>query len=114
MRAALALLAGLALSACDAEPVLSGRYHYGGVVDIVCPCGTALCYWVRATPEITEQLHNYTQRQAREPYQAIYLRWRGRLLDEPRVGFPANYDGLMAVDEVLTLTVSIPQECAAL
>ena len=43
----------------------------------------------------------------------MYLRWRGQLLDEPRVGFPANYDGLMRVEEVLTLTAEIPGDCAA-
>jgi hypothetical protein len=105
------LLAVFALAGCDTPPVFSGRYYYGGEVDIVCPCSSTLCYWVRAEPDLTKRLHDFAQRHAEAPYQAIYLRWRGRLLDEPRVGFPANYDGLMAVDEVLTQTTSIPEDC---
>ena len=113
MRAAIALTAGLALTACESPPVHSGRYHYGAEVDIVCPCGTKVCYWVRADPPVAKQLHDYAQRQAEAPYQPMYLRWRGQLLDEPRVGFPANYDGLMRVDAVLTLSVEMPDDCPA-
>ena len=105
------LLGGLVLAACDAAPVLTGRYHYGGEVDIVCPCGTTQCYWVRAEPPIRKQLHDYALRHAEAPYQAIYLRWRGHPLDETAVGFAANYDGLMHVEAVLTLSVEIPPEC---
>lgn len=113
MRTTVVLGAALALAACDAPPVLSGRYHYGGEVDIVCPCSTTQCYWVRAEPAIAGQLHDYAQRQAQTPYQAMYLRWRGHLLDEPRVGFAANYDGLMRVEKILALSVEIPANCAA-
>ena len=113
MRSAQLLVIGLVMSACETPPVLSGRYHYGGEVDIVCPCAATECYWVRADPAVAKQLHDYAQRQARTRYQAMYLRWRGSLLDEPRVGFAANYDGLMRVDEVLTLSVQIPADCPA-
>ncbi|MGE0624449.1 MAG: hypothetical protein AB7I04_05980 [Pseudomonadales bacterium] len=113
MKIAFVLLTGLALAGCGSPPVLSGRYHYGGEVDIVCPCGSSLCYWVRAEPAIAKALHDFALRHAEAPYQGMYLRWRGQLLDEPRIGFPANYDGLMRVEEVLTLTAEIPGDCAA-
>jgi len=113
VRSALALTIGLLIAGCEQAPVLSGRYHYGGEVDIVCPCAATECYWVRAEPDVAEQLHEYAQRQARTPYQAMFLRWHGHLLDEPGVGFAANYDGLMRVDEVLTLSAEIPADCPA-
>ena len=111
MRIAALVLLGAILGGCDRSPAISARYYYGGEVNVVCPCSGGKCYWVRAEPAIGNRLKDFVMRQTGQPYQAVYLRFHGHLLYEPGVGFAANYDGLMSVTEVLTLTTEIPASC---
>lgn len=99
------------LMGCDAETTLHGRYYWGAEVNVVCPCGTDLCYWVRAEPGLLQPLKNFVQRNSSRPYQPVYLSYRGRILDEPAVGFGASYDGLKQIVEVLSMSVELPEDC---
>lgn len=108
---ATALLASLLATGCDGAPPERGIYYWGAEVNAVCPCGSRQCYWVKTGPDIGNRLKGFVQRNTSKPYQGVYLVYRGQLLDEATVGFAANYDGLMAVDEVLGLTVEIPSDC---
>lgn len=101
----------LLTSGCEPEPVLRARYYWGGEVNVVCPCGTELCYWVRADPEVIQPLKNFVQRQTSRPYQPVYLTYRGRLLSDPAVGFGASYDGHQQIEQVLSVTLELPVDC---
>jgi hypothetical protein len=105
----------LALGACDPIESTRSRYYWGAEVNVVCPCVTVpenQCYWVRAEPALLNPLTSFTQRNAARPYQPMYLEYRGTLSSEPAVGFGANYDGLMVLHEVVTVSAEIPSDCA--
>ena len=108
------LISGLLLgylTGCDREPVQQGLYYWGGEVNVVCPCGSTACFWVRGEPDVLNQLKSFVQRQTSEPYQPVFLTYRGRITDEPRAGFAVNYEGYQSIAEVLTLSVSLPENC---
>jgi hypothetical protein len=103
------------LIACVEDPVGSldwhGAYRWGHEVNSLCPCGTGKCYWVRADTGTRVQLRSYVEQHTRAPYQPVYLRMRGRLLDEPRQGFARDYDGLIRVEQLISLQETVPVRC---
>lgn len=108
------LVAGLcsSLAGCEPDDRIEARYYWGAEVNVVCPCALEACYWVKATTETMTPLQHFVQRQARRPYQPVHLIFRGHLLDEAAVGFGANYDGLMQLDTVLSVSADLPDHCA--
>jgi hypothetical protein len=104
----LAIVAG-----CDRPPTQRGLYYWGHEVNVVCPCGSTDCFWVRGEPAVLATLRTYVQKQATEPYQPVYLVYRGEFLDEPSTGFAANYEGYQAVTEILSVSVTLPEDCPA-
>jgi hypothetical protein len=110
---ALLALATLTLAACGPADAERGRYYWGAEVNVVCPCGARACYWVRAGQDVQSRLSSFVQRQTDSPDQGVYLVYRSHRLDETPVGFAANYDGLIAIDEVLEVSVAVPADCAA-
>ncbi len=109
------LLAGalllLILPGCSDPPPERGLYYYGAEVNVVCPCGTDTCFWVRGTGALLDPLKAFVQKNAAEPYQPMYLRYRGALLDESPVGFAVSYDGLYRIDSVLEIDSTLPGDC---
>jgi hypothetical protein len=104
----LVLLAG---SGCDQPPAQKGLYYWGHEVNVVCPCGSSDCYWVRGEKLLLGTLRSYVQKQISQPYQPVYLEYRGRMLDEPRIGYAVNYEGYLEITEVLSLSVALPEHC---
>jgi hypothetical protein len=112
LRGLLILCLAAPLMGCEKAPApLRGLYFWGAEVNVVCPCGTELCYWVRGEREILDPLKLYVQKQTSQPYQPVYLTYRGRFLDEAAVGFAANYDGYQVLKEVLSVSVHLPADC---
>ncbi len=103
-------VAGL-LSGCEAEEKLHGLYYWGAEVNVVCPCGTDVCYWVRAEPVVLVPLKNFVQRKTGRPYQPVYLTYRGHMVEEAAIGFGASYDGHLQIEEVISLSVELPNDC---
>lgn len=56
-------------------------------------------------------LKEYYQSIAVEPYQAVYMEFRGKELNEVVDGFAAAYDGLIRVSEVLARLPEPPDGC---
>ncbi len=109
---ALLALAVLSLATgCDRQPEQRGLYYWGAEVNVVCPCGSRDCYWVRGEPLVLSPLRTYLQKQTSEPYQPVYLTYHGHRVDEPTSGFAANYEGYQAITEVLTVSVTLPADC---
>jgi len=106
---------------CDQPPAQRGLYYWGAEVNVVCPCGVGgergaagtgqRCFWVRGDPALLETMQVYVQRNISEPYQPVFLSYRGEFLDEPTVGFAANYEGYQTVTEVLSVSVDLPEDC---
>lgn len=102
----------LAITAgCDQTPPQRGLYYWGAEVNVLCPCGSKDCFWVRGDPAVLNPLRTFVQKQISQPYQPVFLFYRGRILDEPTMGFASNYEGYQAVTEVLSVSVSLPQDC---
>ena len=101
----------LLLTACERPPEHRGLYYWGAEVNVVCPCGSRDCYWVRGEPAVLNPLRVYVQKQTSEPYQPIYLTYRGHRLDEPTSGFAVNYEGYQLISEVISRSVTLPEDC---
>lgn len=99
------------LGACDRSSLDEGLYYWGAEVNVICPCGTDACYWVRGEPEVLEPLKAYVQKQTSRPYQPVHVVYRGRMLDERKSGFAVNYDGYQTLLEVRSVSTSLPEHC---
>ncbi len=105
-----ALLIGC-LAGCDQPPTQRGLYYWGGEVNVVCPCGSSDCFWVRGDQVILTPLKTFVQKQTHQPYQPVFLTYRGRFLDEPTSGFASNYEGYQFISEVVSVDVRLPEDC---
>jgi hypothetical protein len=101
------------LPACERPAEQRGLYYWGAEVNVVCPCGSRACYWVRGEPAVLNPLRLYLQKKTSEPYQPIYLTYRGHILDEPTSGFAANYEAYQLISEVISRSVTLPEDCPA-
>ncbi|MDJ0926855.1 MAG: hypothetical protein QNJ73_04310 [Gammaproteobacteria bacterium] len=87
-----------------------GAYVRGHEVNAFTPCGSARSYWASFNWAGSELVQFY-EAKAREPYQPIYVEFRGHLLDEERDGFAADYDGLIRISEVHIMKDQLPRGC---
>lgn len=103
-------LVSCAASTADCDQVWRGIYVHGAEVETLRPCGSDTTYWVdygfAGLP-----LKEFHLQHTSEPYEAIYVEFRGHLLYEETDGFAASYDGLIRVSEVLELSSKIPPDC---
>ena len=100
-----------ALAGCNRQPIEQGLYYYGHEVNVVCPCGSTDCYWLRGEQPLLSQLRLYVQKQTSEPYQPVFLEYRGQRLAEPGTGYAANYEGYLELREILSVSVDLPADC---
>ena len=108
---ALAIAVSVTASASDFDDVFSGRYYWGAEVNSFHPCGEATSYWVSASSWVQAPLIELVKTQAKEPYQPVFVKFRGHLLDEVRDGFAADYDGLIRISEILEMSAELPADC---
>lgn len=100
------------LSAADCDSIHRGLYTYGAEVDAFRPCGSEKEYWVNVTPWVREPLAGFLkERKATEPYQPVYIEFRGHILNDKRDGFAAQYDGLIHISEVLVISEPSDKQC---
>lgn len=104
---ALAIFAG-SVSAHDSE--FRGVYTRGAEVEVFSPCDSDYSYWTSYN-WAGIPLREFHIQNAREPYQGVYVRFRGQLLDEETDGFAEGYDGLVRISEVYEMKVAIPADC---
>jgi hypothetical protein len=109
---AVALLV-ISLSACsaDREQIYQGTYVWGAEVNTFRQCGFEETFWVSASSFVMRPLVDDYAANTVEPYQAIYIRFRGLELNEVVDGFAKDYDGLVRISEVLELSSTIPGDC---
>ena len=109
---ALALLLGSASTSADCDEIFRGRYTWGAEVDSFRPCGSGLKYWVDASSWVQGPLIDFVREHTKEPYQPVYIEFRGHLLNEVLDGFAEGYDGLIRVSEIFLTSQDVPDKCA--
>ena len=88
-----------------------GIYYWGHEVNAFQPCGSEETYWVSASSWMLSPLKAYIESNTSQPYQPVYVEFRGHLLNEEVDGFAKNYDGLMRISEINAKRIDIPAEC---
>jgi hypothetical protein len=101
----------LAGSGCESDTPRDAVYYWGAEVNVVCPCETEQCYWVRGSNDTLAALRRFVEQNTSEPYTGIHMRFHGRPLGPANSGFAAEYDGQIQVDRVLSLGTEIPTVC---
>jgi hypothetical protein len=109
--AVLAVAVSMAASGSDCDELFSGLYYWGAEVNSFRPCGQAVSYWVSASSWVQAPLNELAKSQSAQPYQPVFVKFRGHLLDEVRDGFAADYDGLIRISEVLEMSAAVPADC---
>ncbi len=109
--AAIAVAVSMAASGSDCDEVFAGRYYWGAEVNAFRPCGQAVSYWVSASSWVQAPLIELAETRSSQPYQPVFVKFRGHLLDEVRDGFAEDYDGLVRISEVLEMSAALPAEC---
>ena len=103
----------VAAGAIASPPEWEGLYTYGHEVNSFHPCGSSQDYWISTSPSINRQLRDFVIQHTTEAYQPVYLRLRGQLSMEKGDGFAADYDGLMHIQEMVTLSEYAPVHCTS-
>ncbi|MGD8978079.1 MAG: hypothetical protein PVG91_10785, partial [Gammaproteobacteria bacterium] len=106
----LALVAGC--ERCEpCEQVYRGVYVWGNEVNVFQPCDNKMSFWVSASSWVQEPLLEFYRAHTSQPYETIYIEFRGMELDEVVDGFASDHDGLIRISEVLGLSLTVPEEC---
>lgn len=102
------LFIALCLAACTApgqnDFAFHGHYTWGHEVRSFQPCGSDQVYWVKTSPEIQKELFEYHQANTSKPYEAVYIEFKGEILNEELTGFARDYDGLIRINTILKAT----------
>src|SRR6478735_8397825 len=105
---ALLLVAACRPSAAQPDQIYSGMFVWGAEVRSFSPCDQKVRYWVSGPDSVTAPLLEFYRKNTTQPYGRIYISLRGQLLDEARDGFAADYDGLLKVSQVLSMSKDAP------
>lgn len=106
----LTLLFSQVVYAADFDQIYIGKYSWGPEVDSFTPCNSKTSYWVSYSWAGIE-MHEFYKKNRQEPYQFMYLKFRGHLLDEVVDGFAEQYDGFVRISEVKEFTFELPETC---
>lgn len=107
------LLLTFLLASCDRsglDQIYIGKYYWGAEVNSFTPCNTKTSYWVSYNWAGIE-MNNFYKKNSKAPYQPMYIKFRGHLLNEKVDGFATDYDGLMRISEVQEFSFDIPTTC---
>lgn len=92
------------------DEIFEGRYYWGEGVDSFRLCSSATHYWT-SYGFAGVKLRAFYTKNTTAPYEPVYLRFRGHVLNEEVDGFAAEYDGLIRISEILEVSTQIPEEC---
>jgi len=104
------LLLSQAIAAADFDQIYIGKYSWGPEVDSFTLCNSNTSYWVSFSWAGIE-MHEFYKKNRKEPYQLMYLKFRGHLLDEVVDGFAERSDGLVRISEVKEFSFRLPETC---
>lgn len=98
------------LGAAEFDQVYEGLYSWGPEVHSFTPCGDETSYWV-SFDWAGAEMHEHYKQYFDNPYQPMFIEFRGHILDEKVDGFAEEYDGLIRVSDVHRFTFDIPGRC---
>lgn len=107
--AMLIVLSTLSLASA-AEGTYSGIYVYGAEVRSFRPCNEKTDFWV-SFDWAGIAMQDYYKQNKTEPYQEMYVEFRGQVLNERAGGFAEDFDGLIRISEVFKYTFEVPASC---
>ncbi len=97
----------------ERDKIYEGLYSWGHEVHSFTPCNSKTSYWVGFYFAGLQMNHFYKENH-KKPYQGMYIKFRGRVLNEAVDGFAEQYDGLIHISEVKNYSFDIPKSCASL
>lgn len=106
-----ALLTGCEPHGPAGEQAYAGLYVWGHEANVFQPCDNDKTFWVSASSWVQDPLLEFYKTHTSQPYQAIYIEFRGIELDEDVDGFARDHDGLIRISEVLDLSLRVPEAC---
>ncbi len=107
---ALFVLLSPTVNAVDFDSIFEGKYIWGHEVHSFTPCGSDVSYWVSFN-WAGQVMQDFYENNVKAPYQPMYLKFRGHLLDEKMDGFAEQYDGLIRISEVKGYSFEQPIDC---
>jgi len=93
------------------DKIYEGIYIWGHEVHSFTPCNSKISYWV-GYHYAGHWMNEFYKQNHTKPYQKMYIKFRGRILDEQVDGFAEQYDGLIHISEVKNYSFDIPKSCA--
>jgi len=96
--------------ATSPERTYKGTYSYGHEVRSFKPCNEIEDYWV-SFDWAGMEMQDFYEDSAKRPYQALYIEFRGQVLNEAVDGFAEQSSGLIRISEVLSYTFEVPTGC---
>ena len=81
------------------EMIYRGYYVWGAEVHTFSPCASDKTYWV-SFDWAGRAMNDYYKSHVSQPYEPMFIVFRGRLLDEQVDGFALEYDGLIRISDV--------------
>jgi putative lipoprotein len=94
------------------DQIFKGTYVRGHEVDAFTPCGSKLSFWASYN-WAGQKLVEFYKSKPRDPYQPIYVEFRGHILDEELDGFARSHDGMIRISEVLLVKDEAPAKCSS-
>ncbi len=105
------MIAPMVSIGAEYDTLYKGKYTWGAEVNVFQSCGSKKSYWVSASSWVQGPLLEFYKSSITNPYQPVYIEFRGHMLDEEVDGFAEDYDGLVRVSEIKKKTFRIPKEC---
>jgi len=100
-------------STFEYDKIYEGIYSWGHEVHSFTPCNSKTSYWV-GYYFAGIQMNEFYRENHKRPYQSMYIKFRGHILNEEVDGFAEQYDGLIHISEVKNYSFNIPSSCASL
>ena len=90
-----------------------GIFLWGPELEDFAPCGSEKVYAVSGSYWVLNPLYDDVNDKDKEksPFKAVYIEFRGHLLDEVLDGFAVDLDGLIRISEIKSYTLNSPAEC---
>lgn len=113
MKLIITLLLGsiVAGSAYAHDTTFNGVFIWGAEVESFTPCNGTDDYWVSFDWAGIEMVEYYKEHHT-EPYQNMYIEFRGQILNEIVDGFAGQYGGLIRISEVFKYAFEVPETCS--
>jgi len=110
------LVAGLVvlgMSQWQQRSQMSGLYTFGHEVETFQRCRGKHVFWVTGVSSLLQQMQQQHAdlTVAQPPYTPVFVRVRAQRSKEPTDGFAADYDGLMEIHQLISMTPVLPPDC---